>query len=132
MKNNVLELANLVEGFQLSCQTEGKSPVTVEWYVSFLTRFRLFLETNHLPGILGEIDKNHVRAFIRYLQSEAKNPRDGKPLSGATVQGYVRTLKAFFAWASREEYTLSNLMAHIPIPKAPLKIMVLSQNKWVR
>jgi hypothetical protein len=26
MKSNVLELRNLIQGFRLSCQTEGKSP----------------------------------------------------------------------------------------------------------
>jgi integrase/recombinase XerD len=57
------------------------------------------------------------------LQSVAKNPRNGKPLSGATVQGYVRTLKVFFSWAYREEYTPSNVMANIPVPKAPSKVI---------
>jgi hypothetical protein len=40
MNNNVLDMANLIEGFVLTCQTEGKSPKTIEWYTGFLTRFR--------------------------------------------------------------------------------------------
>jgi len=123
MKSNILVMQNLIDGFKFSCQTEGKSAVTVEWYVCFLNRFRFFLEAHHLPNTLNQIDKNHVKAFIRYLQSEAKNRHDGKPLSGATVQGYVRTLKAFFSWAYREEYTSSNFMANIPIPKAQSKVI---------
>jgi hypothetical protein len=40
MKRNILELQNLIDGFKLSCQTDGKSAVTVEWYTSFWLRFR--------------------------------------------------------------------------------------------
>ena len=54
MDSGFLELANLIEGFKLSCQTEGKSPRTIEWYVAFLTRFRRFLESEHLPTALGQ------------------------------------------------------------------------------
>jgi len=104
MKTSILELTNLIEGFQLSCQTEGKSPITIEWYTAFLNRFRLFLESTKLPTEITSITKNHVKQFILYLQNEAKTPHVGKPLSGATIQGYVRTLKAFFSWAEREGY----------------------------
>jgi len=39
------------------------------------------------------------------------------------VQGYVRTLKAFFSWATREAYLNSNPMKMISVPKAPVKIV---------
>ena len=94
MNSNILELQTLIEGFKLPCQTEGKSPNTTEWYTSFMTRFRLFLESEQLPTTLSSITKNHVREFILYLQTKAKTPHGEKPLSGATIQGYVRTLKA--------------------------------------
>ena len=98
MESSVLELKTLIEGFKLSCQTEGKSPRTIEWYGSFLTRFYHFLNSNGLPTSLGLIGKQHVRAFIHYLQTEAKTPYCGKPLSPFTIQGYVRSLKSFFSW----------------------------------
>jgi len=123
MKTSVLELANLIEGFKLTCQTEGKSPKTIEWYISFLQRFHRFLEANGLPSNINKLDKTCIRHFIVHLQQEARTPRTGKPLSGATVQGYVRTLKAFFTWASREEYTTTNIMAKIPVPKAEAKVI---------
>ncbi|KKK62177.1 hypothetical protein LCGC14_3006940, partial [marine sediment metagenome] len=40
-----------------------------------------------------------------------------------TVQGYVRTLKSFFSWVVREGYLESNIVAGIPVPKAPNKII---------
>lgn len=125
MKTRVLELRNLIEGFKLTCQTEGKSPKTIEWYISFLQRFHRFLEANSLPSRINKLDKTCIRHFIFHLQQEARTPRTGKPLSGATVQGYVRTLKSFFSWASREEYTATNIMAKIPVPKAEVKVIHL-------
>jgi len=123
MSSNILELQNLIEGFRLSCQTEGKSPKTIEWYFSFLTRFRHFLQANQLPKKLCQIKKAQIREFIRYLQIEAKTPRSDRPLSGTTVQGYVRTLKAFFSWAEKEGYIAANEMVKIPLPKAASRII---------
>lgn len=125
MKTSVLELGNMIQGFKLSCQTEGLSPKTTEWYTSFLQRFLRFLEQSGLPTLLDLIEKTHIRRFILYLQQEARTPHANKPLSGATVQGYVRALKAFFAWAEREEYIPTNLMAKIPIPKAEAKVITI-------
>ena len=96
MKTGVLELGNLIQGFHLSCQTEGKSPKTIEWYATFLRRFLAFLEVRNYPTDAAQVNKEHIRAFILYLQKEAKTPQSKKPLSPATVQGYVRTLKTFF------------------------------------
>ena len=124
MKTSTLELGNLIQGFKLTCQTEGKSPKTVEWYTSFLERFRRYLKVNDYPYVTDQIDKTHIRAFIRYLQTEASTPHGNKPLSPATVQGYVRTLKAFFAWLTREEYIKDNPMKKIPVLKAPVKVIV--------
>lgn len=116
-------LKDLIEGFRLSCQTEGKSPKTVEWYGSFLSRFLGFLVANKMPLEVPTIDRTHIRGFIRHLQTEAKMPRGDRPLSGAAVQGYTRTLKSFFAWADREGYVESNPILKIPVPKAETKIL---------
>ena len=123
MNTNVLELKNLIDGFRLSCQTEGKSPKTVEWYISFLARFAGFLERGGMPAQADRIDRTHIRAFIRYLQTEARTLHGDAPLSPATVQGYVRTLKAFFSWLEREDYIATNPMTRVPIPRAPIKII---------
>ena len=123
METSALELGNLIQGFKLSCQTECKSPRTVEWYTSFLDRFHGFLERNNHPTNTSCLDRSHIREFIRYLQAEARVPHTGTPLSTATIQGYVRVLKAFFAWANREEYLGSNPMAAIAMPKSATKII---------
>ena len=35
MIRNQVDLGRMIEGFKLSCQTEGKSPKTIEWYEEF-------------------------------------------------------------------------------------------------
>ena len=121
--NSVLDLQNQIKGFALSCQTEGKSPKTIEWYTCFLQRLLQFLQLYNYPTDVGEIDKTHIRFFIIYLQQQAKTPHTDKPLSSATVQGYIRTLKVFFSWLLREEYIESNPMTKIPVPRAPVKVI---------
>ncbi len=123
MKNSVLELGNLIQGFKLCCQTEGKSPKTIEWYTTFLYKFLAFLEFGDFATDAAHINKEVIRAFIVYLQVEAKTPRSKKPLSPATVQGYVRTLRVFFSWVVREEYLPDSPTAKIPVPKATQKVI---------
>ncbi|MFC1966843.1 tyrosine-type recombinase/integrase [Chloroflexota bacterium] len=123
MKASVLELGNLIQGFKLSCQTEGKSPKTIEWYTTFLRRFLAFLLLSNYPTDAAQINKEVIRAFILYLQKEAKTPRSNEPLSPATVQGYVRTLKVFFSWMVKEDYLADSPTAKIPVPKAPVKVI---------
>jgi len=123
VNNSVLELVNLIQGFKLCCQTEGKSPKTIDWYTTFLYRFLAFLQFSNYPTDAAQINKDVIRAFILYLQVEAKTPRSKKPLSSATVQGYVRTLRVFFSWAVREEYLPDSPTAKIPVPKATQKVI---------
>ena len=123
MNSTKFDLENLIQGFKLACQTEGKSPKTIEWYNGFLERFLRFLDMSGYPSDINQINRDHIRAFIRYLQTEARTPHVGKILSAATIQGYCRTLKAFFSWLKREEYIRSNPMDWIPIPRAPMKIL---------
>lgn len=54
MDSNSLNLANLIEGFRLSCHTEGKSAKTTEWYTCFLTKFRQFLQLGEIPTDAGQ------------------------------------------------------------------------------
>jgi site-specific recombinase XerD len=132
MKTSVLDLENLIQGFKMSCQTEGKSPKTTEWFTSFLERFKRFLEESGLPTRVDQVDRNCVRRFILHLKQKAKALRTGRPLSAATIQGYVRTLKAFFACLEREEYITANLMAKIPIPKAEAKVVATFSEEQIQ
>ncbi len=123
MNSDILELGNLISGFKICCQTEGKSLRTIEWYDAFLCRFRSFLDSKQFPTVISQVNRAHIRQFIIYLQTEAIVPRTDRSLSPATIQGYVRTLKVFFSWAKRESYIDTNIMDGIPIPKAPIRVI---------
>ena len=123
MKKNILHLGNLIEGYILACWAEGKSPNTVQWYGDFLRLFLHLLQEFHCPLIITQINKEPIRLVIRYLQAEARTRRNGQPFSPATIQGFVRTLKAFFSWLEREDYVNVNPMSKIKIPKAPTKVL---------
>jgi site-specific recombinase XerD len=123
MENRVLELDKLIQLFHLSCQIERKSPRTIEWYASFLGRFRRFLEQQGLPVRVDEISITSLQRFVLYLEQDARTPQTGKPLSGATIQGYVRTLRAFFSWVVREGYLEKSPVASMRLPRAAYKLI---------
>ena len=110
-----------MKGSSYPARLKTRVKKTIEWYTCFLQRFLQFLQLNSHTTMVNEIDKNHIRSFILYLQRQVKTPHTEKPLSPATVQGYVRTLKVFFSWLLREEYIRSNPMTKIPVPRAPIK-----------
>ena len=72
METTALELKNPIQGFKLSCQTECKSPRTVEWDTGFLVRFHNFLERNNCPTDASCLNRSRIRGFVRYLQVKAR------------------------------------------------------------
>lgn len=122
-------LSHLVEGFVLHCRSKGLSPRTIAWYQQKLGHFRAYLETQGIPTEPTSITPTHVRLFIYRMQAtklgenNAHIPLTDKPISAFTVQGYVRTLKAFFSWLVSEEFIDESPLARISIPKAPKKIV---------
>ncbi len=124
--NGIVDLDTLFEGFRLYCLAEGKQPTTIRWYMGKLRVFRRYLQTSGYPTNATLITSTHLRAFLVHLREEIKadennpsNPTQDTALSPKTIQGYARTLKAFFSWAAREELVPVNLAKQVRIPKAP-------------
>jgi site-specific recombinase XerD len=116
----------MLEGYRLYCIAEGKSPTTIRWYQGKLGLFANYLKEQGLSTDVTETTTTHLRAFLVHLMEDVKvdqnNPRkptQDRSLSGKTIQGYARTLKAFFSWLAREGYTDNNLGRALRIPKAP-------------
>ncbi len=124
-----LNLVRLTESYAICLSTEGKSRKTIEWYTANLNRFARFLEDNRLPICVNEIGIVEARLFISHLQTRVKrwenhyNIKDDKPLSAFSVQGYARTIKAFWSWLLDESYISRNTMAGLKLPKTPRKII---------
>jgi len=133
-----MPLSRLIRHYETFNQTEGKSPKTISWYTDTLLTFETFLERSGRSTMLGDVGIGEVREFILYLQQ--KQRWDGKHgthikddrLSPFTVQGFVRSLKAFYSWLYREGYTEDNELAYLKLPKVPRKLVQTLSEEEIR
>ena len=119
----------MIRNHGICLTTEGRSQNTIDWYASNLTRFLKYLRNHQLPDSIEVIGVQEVRSFIFYLQNEvtrwegSPHTRDVKRLSPFSVQGYVRTIKAFWSWLMAEGFILNNPMEKLKVPKVPRKVI---------
>ena len=66
-----MEFAKLLEGYLLTCRTEGKSRKTCELYGRFLQRFGFYLDTLGIADI-ADIGADTVRGFLDMLAHTKK------------------------------------------------------------
>ena len=124
------DLATLIEGYRIFCLAEGKQPTTTRWYVGKLEVFLAYLKEHDMPTDASELTTTHFRAFLVHLRENVKadennpmKPAREENLSPKTIQGYARTLKAFFSWLAREGYITDDPGKLVKIPKAPKVII---------
>ena len=119
METKIPFLDRLIASYLMCCQAEGKSPKTIEWYGANLKRLCNFLRCRSYSVQVKEIDVAQIREFIYYLQNEAvrwansRYIKDNSNLSPYSVQGYVRSIKAFWSWLTLEGYTSQNVMCRL-------------------
>ena len=131
-------LIKLLEGYQLSARSEGKSANTIAIVKASVRYLDEFLTVNDLPTNVSEIGVEELRRFTVYLRERPRfaNHRFTKPqpghLSGHTVNGYLRALQAFWAWLERENFIQENPFARLRIPKAPKKVIPIFNEMQLR
>jgi site-specific recombinase XerD len=130
LMSKITDLNTLIEGFRLYCLAEGKQPTTIRWYMGKLNIFQRYLKDHDLPTDASQITTTHLRQFLVYLKTQVRadehnphKPARDEGLSPQTIQGYARTLKAFFSWATIEGYLAQNPTQRLRIPKAPKAII---------
>ncbi len=129
MSVKIPPLGQLIESYVLCCCTEGKSRKTTDWYRANLSRFSRYLKEHAFPQKVEEIGTAEARSFIFHLQNEVKRweasayVRDNKHLSPFSVQGYARSIKAFWSWLLAEGYISQNPMAGLRLPRTPRLII---------
>lgn len=135
----ITDLNTLIEGFRLYCLAEGKQPTTVRWYMHKLDIFQRYLKGQDIPINTSHITTTHLRQFLVHLQTEVKadqhnpyKPARDEGLSPQTVQGYARTLKAFFSWVTSEGYLPKDPTQRLKIPKAPKAIIETFSDDQIR
>lgn len=122
-------LKSLERGFILTCQTEGKSTRTVEYYRENLRRFLWYAEQRGWPDDARLITEWEIRDFLAYVSNATNRwglTGNGSETSRAkasysTVYHYFVVLSTFFNWAVREgflhESPLSTVKVARPKPK---------------
>jgi len=90
------------------CQYEKNlSPKTIKFYKIDLRQFRKFMESSQFPSLVGEIDKTHLKEYLKELSL-------WKP---KTIKRKIATLKALFNHLEFEDHILAN-----PLRKIKIKI----------
>jgi len=125
MDKSQTPLETLFRTYELFNRSEGKSELTIAWYNDKLRGYLRWLTENEHPPDLSSFRMDRVREFVLHLQEkEVKHERNPfvptkhEKLSGHTIRGYVRTLKAFSSWLYEEAYTDGNILQRYRLPKA--------------
>jgi len=110
-KRGIPHLDILIDRYRLSNTAEGKSPKTIEWYDTMLSAYSAFARKTFHNKSISTLNRDNVREYIIYLKERARfqnhphNHSDRQHLSSKTIQGHIRTLKAFSTWLFEEGYT---------------------------
>ncbi len=124
------DFEDLIQNHMYCLTAEGRSQKTIDWYAANLKRFLRFLKSNNMSASVKDIGVTQGRQFIHHLQSEvvrwedSPNISDSGRLSPFSVQGYVRTIKAFWSWLLEEDYIQENPIARLKLPRVPHKVIV--------
>ena len=96
---------SLLQGYQLCAATEGKNPATIAIVEASVRYLEEFFCTNSFSAEIERIGVWELRHFIvclqgrqRFAQHRFTKPQQGH-LPGHTVNGYLRALRALWAWA---------------------------------
>lgn len=126
MKEGSTLMDRYLLGYRLHCIAEAKSPRTVTWYEQKLRIFRDYLTRQFQVTDPAAVTADHIRRFLAHMRDDVRvcdvnpcQPSATQPLSPHTVQGYYRSIHAFFSWLKREECIEKDPVANIRRPKVP-------------
>src|SRR3990170_4702577 len=125
MDKSGTSLEALFDSYTLYNRSEGRAASTIGWYAEKLRGFHRWIEEQGYSTDLAGFTADRVREFALHLQDRDKKfernpftPTKSQKLSGHTVRGYIRTLKAFASWLLEDGYTDTNLLQRYRLPKA--------------
>ncbi len=106
-------LSNLIQNFLLSRQ--HLRPKSLSYYQTCLGNLKWYAQRNGWPPDIGEITRDHIRAFLAYIETERNrwgytdiSRSSSRSASSATVHHYGQVVKILFNWAEEEEYLDKN------------------------
>lgn len=113
-------------------RTLNKSEKTIDWYRGAIEDFSRFLGLaagQSGPCLLQDFTLEAVRDYVLYLRGRPAfaghpflAPR-AQPLADASVNCYVRALRAFASWLYDQEYTETNILGRLKAPRMTHKVV---------
>jgi site-specific recombinase XerD len=122
-------MEDMLDNYRQCLEAANRSDKTVSWYTDILRRFFTFLESSKLMKPVPELGTKELIAYIHHLQDSGKWPNhpgtveEKGSLSPYSIQGHIRTIKAFWSWLTGEGYVEKNVLAGFPLPKVPQYII---------
>lgn len=141
MRREQLILEELRERHARLGRAANKSEKTIAWYAGAITDFCRYLEGPGgvaAPARLGDFTLEYVRDYILYLRSRvgfADHPYRGpkaEGLSDASINCYVRALRAFSSWLYEQEYTDVNVLGRLKPPKVTKRVVEILTEAEIR
>lgn len=113
-----------IEGYIQSVEAADRSPRTVQFYRWGLRHFSWWSDRQGYTALDG-FEPRALRQFLIYLKQPERwdsgwHPAR-KPLAPASVDAYVRALKAFASWLVEEGALESNPFGRVKTPRRPAK-----------
>jgi len=115
--NTKTRTVDLHQTFIQDCKFRNLSVKTIKDYDWFLTDIK-----NKL-GDLAELTREDIKQLVLTKLNEGQSP--------ATVNHYIRAIKAFHSFLHREEYIEKNIMAGLPLISMPDKMKPVIEPRQV-
>lgn len=114
-------IADLVDEFLITHQSQGHSPKTLEWHRTS-TGYLLRYLTQQGITEPHEFETSHLRSWVVWLSSpESSDLRPGRvqitQRSKRTINTYARSAHAFCKWLYEEGHTSFDVSDHFALPK---------------
>lgn len=106
-----LELADLIDSFELSLRAANKAPRTLDVYLDSIRQLETYLRSIGAPTAAARLTREHIELFEVSLQERGLKP--------TTVSVRHRALQSFFKWAAEEREIPANPMATMKAPIVP-------------
>src|SRR5215813_8324144 len=126
-----MKLQAAIQGFLMDWELRGHSPNTLRLYRSNLHTLAHWLDEQGITEV-EEVTIAQLRVFMLHTQqrpADAGHPHkrpavDGRPVSTATLQSYVKSIKVLFHWLVDEEVLVRNPALRLQKPSGPKRVKV--------
>lgn len=138
LKDRSTRLDTLVQGYRLCARTEGKSLRTIDIANTAISQLICFLIARGYSTDVLNVGAPELREFILHLQQASAYEHhpftmpQRRGLSGSTVNGYLRAIRAFWSWLVREEFIAASPFNRVRVPKPPTKVIATFSEKQLK